>query len=63
HKVLHGTQGFQSQNSLEVLIPLGSAETGKLTVTWPSGSTERFDVHAGTACELVEGMGTTVSGG
>lgn len=60
HKVLHGTQGFQSQNPLEVLIPLGSNEAETLTVTWPSGRVERFDLHAWTACELVEGRGRIV---
>lgn len=63
YKVIHGAQGFQSRNSLDVLVPLGSADVEGLTVTWPSGRTEQFAVHARTNCELVEGTGTVVTGG
>ena len=56
-KVVHAGSGFLSQHSKELIAGLGSStRIQKLTVTWPSGTTQVFtDVPLNVRLRLVEG--------
>ena len=56
-KVVHAGSGFLSQGSKELLFGLGQSQRiVKLTVEWPSGSTQAFtDVVPNSRLRLVEG--------
>jgi Flp pilus assembly protein TadD len=56
-KVVQSGSGFLSQHSKELLIGLGASERiVKLTVSWPSGSTQVFtDVRLNSRLRIVEG--------
>jgi Flp pilus assembly protein TadD/peroxiredoxin len=56
-RIVQAGSGFLSQHSKELLIGLGASErVRKLTVSWPSGTTQVFtDVPLNTRIRIVEG--------
>ena len=54
HTVVRGVDGFQSWNGPWQTIPLGDSDTGTLTITWPSGTTQEVQVEAGTRVRIEE---------
>jgi hypothetical protein len=54
YRVVRSTQGFQSQNSQAITVPLGSGTTATVDVTWPSGGATRVVVAVGDRVHVVE---------
>ena len=53
HYWVHSTNGFQSQNSPWINLPLGRSEEGELRVTWPLGRVSTATVKAWCATRLL----------
>ncbi len=51
---LRSTQGFQSQNSMTLLLPLGDQESAPVTIDWPSGASTELIVTTGEHARVVE---------
>ena len=51
---VRSTMGFQSQNSMTLLLPLGGKESIPVTIDWPSGATTELTVTAGKLTNVVE---------
>lgn len=51
---LRSTQGFQSQNSMTMLLPLADAESAPVVIDWPSGKTTELTVIAGEHYNVIE---------
>jgi tetratricopeptide (TPR) repeat protein len=53
---LSAGSGFLSQHSKRIHCGLGEAEAGQVTITWPSGRTQKFaSLRAGMCYEVTEG--------
>ena len=51
---LRSTQGFQSQNSMTLLLPLADQESAPVVIDWPSGNTTEISVMAGEHYNITE---------
>ena len=51
---LRSTQGFQSQNSMTLLLPLADQESAPVVIDWPSGKTTEISVNAGEHYNITE---------
>ena len=51
---IRSTQGFQSQNSMTLLLPLGDQESVPVHIKWPSGVTTELTATAGQHYNAVE---------
>ena len=51
---LRSTQGFQSQNSMTLLLPLGEQNSVPVSIDWPSGATTELTMTAGEHANVVE---------
>ena len=51
---LRSTQGFQSQNSMTLLLPLADQESAPVVIDWPSGKTTEISVKAGEHYNITE---------
>jgi hypothetical protein len=54
HWWVHSTNGFQSQNSRWIMLPMQSAERCELRVTWPRGHVSEHVIKAWTREVLIE---------
>lgn len=54
HLRVRSAQGFMTHNGSWQLVPLGTAEVGEVTVSWPSGVVTRHPVRAGYRWVLAE---------
>jgi hypothetical protein len=51
---IRSTQGFQSQNSKELLIPFFGFKNASVQVTWPGGKKTLHEISVGKANKIVE---------
>jgi hypothetical protein len=51
---LRSTQGFQSQNSMTLLLQLGDQESVPVIIDWPSGSSTELTIASGERRNVVE---------
>ena len=51
---VRSTQGFQSQNSMTLLLPLGDRESMPVMIDWPSGATTELTITTGEHARVVE---------
>ncbi len=51
---IHSTNGFQSQNSKELLIPLFGFNQAQLEITWPRGSKSQHVITSGMSHKIIE---------
>ncbi len=51
---LRSTQGFQSQNSMTLLLPLGEQNSVPVIIDWPSGATTEMTITVGEHANVVE---------
>lgn len=61
HWWVHSCNGFQSQTSSWISLPLGSGKQRELQVTWPRGHVSRHTVSAWTREVLLEPEAATPS--
>lgn len=47
HYVIRSMQAFQSQNSRDQTLNLGSKRSARIEITWPSGNAQVLTIHAG----------------
>jgi hypothetical protein len=52
--VSRSMQGFQSQNSKDHLISLGSAPRAEVEILWPSGESQTLEIGAGDRITVIE---------
>ena len=51
---LRSTQGFQSQNSMTLLLQLGDQESVPVIIDWPSGASTELTIASGERRNVVE---------
>jgi hypothetical protein len=51
---LRSTQGFQSQNSMTILLQLGDQESVPVIIDWPSGTSTELTIASGERRNVVE---------
>jgi len=51
---VRSTQGFQSQNSMTLVIQLGDQETVPVFIDWPSGTTTELTIATGEYRNVME---------
>ena len=51
---VRSTQGFQSQNSMTMVLPLGGHESAPVIIDWPSGATTELTIKSGEHANVVE---------
>ncbi|MFT5843823.1 MAG: hypothetical protein ACI80L_002625 [Pseudohongiellaceae bacterium] len=51
---LRSTQGFQSQNSMTLLLQLGDQQSVPVIIDWPSGSSTKLTISSGERRNVVE---------
>ena len=54
YQTLRSTQGFQSQNSMTMLLPLAGEASAPVIIDWPSGKTTELTVNAGEHYNIIE---------
>ena len=54
HFWVHSVNGFQSQNSAWVIVPLGSSDTAQVRITWPLGAVSTSNIKAWRRTLLTE---------
>ncbi len=47
-------QGFSSQNSHSLLVPVGATQTAEVTILWPAGGVTKLSVRAGEVYTVYE---------
>jgi len=54
YQYLRSTQGFQSQNSMTLLLQLGDQESVPVIIDWPSGASTELTISSGERRNVVE---------